>query len=190
MLTKYQSFYVLLPIAIWTFVRVGQLALRWRRGDSSVASPRAVASSLGLAAVGALLVVLPHFASSLVFYRNPFYPFLQDVFASWPTVPGAAAQMNNIVADWHVRAPTVLGERLSKAVQMVATFSFVPHYSFADDLPIYGSLFTLSFPLLLVVGRARRIWLGAAVAVGARLLWAFTSGSIGICRSSSPCWSR
>lgn len=174
LLTKYQSFYVLLPIALWTLVRLGQLALGWRRGDFSVASPRAVASALGLAAAGALLVVLPHFGSSLVFYRNPFYPFLQDVFASWPTVPGAAAQMNNIVADWHVRAPMVLGERLSKAAQLVATFSFVPHYSFSDNLPIYGSLFTLSLPLLLVTGRARRIWLGASVAVGAVLLWAFT----------------
>jgi hypothetical protein len=82
--------------------------------------------------------------------------------------------MNNIVADWHARAPTVLGERLSKAVQMVATFSLVPHYSFADNLPTYGSLFTLSLPLLLVTGRARRIWLGAALGVGALFLWAFT----------------
>ena len=173
LLTKLQSLYVLLPIALWTLVRVGQLALGWRRGDSSVASPRAVASALGLAAAGALLVVLPHFASNVVFYKNPFYPFLQDVFVSWPTVPGAAAQMN-IAADWHVRAPTVFGERLSKAVQMVATFSFVPHYSFCDDLPVYGSLFTLSLPLLLVTGRARRIWIAAAIAVGAVFLWAFT----------------
>ena len=174
LITKYQSFYVLVPFGIWALVRVGQLALGWRRGDSSVASPRAVASGLGLAAVGVLVVVWPHFGSSFVFYKNPFYPFLQDVIASWPTVPDAAAQMNYIIGDWHVRAPTVLGERLSKAAQMVATFSFVPHYSFADDLPTYGSLFTLLLPLLLVIGRARRIWIGAAVGVGALFLWAFT----------------
>src|SRR5579863_5302289 len=174
LITKYQSFYVLVPLGVWTLVRLGQLPLGWRRGDASIASPRAVASGLGLAAAGALLVVWPHFGSSLVFYKNPFYPFLQNVIASWPTVPGAAAQMNNIVADWQVRAPSVLGERLSKAVQMVATFSFVPHYSFADNLPTYGSLFTLSLPLLLFVGRARRLWLGAAVGVGALFLWAFT----------------
>ena len=174
LLTKYQSVYVLALLGIWTLARVGQLALGWRRGDSSVASPRAVASALGLAAAGVLVVVWPHFGSSAVFYKNPFYPFLQNVFASWPTVPGAAAQMNNIVADWHVRAPTVLGERLSKAVQMVATFSFVPHYSFSDNLSIYGSLFTLSLPLLLVTGRARRIWIGAAIGVGAIFVWAFT----------------
>jgi hypothetical protein len=174
LLTKYQSLYVLVLLGIWTLARVGQLALGWSRGDSSVVSPRAVVSALGLAAAGALLVILPHFGSSLVFYKNPFYPFLQNVIASWPTVPGAAVQMNSIVADWHAQAPTVLGERLSKAVEMVATFSFVPHYSFADNLPIYGSLFTLSLPLLLILGHARRIWIGAAVGVGALFLWAFT----------------
>jgi hypothetical protein len=174
LITKYQSCYVLALLGIWTLVRVGQLAVGWRRGDSSIASPRAVAAALGLAALGVLAVVWPHFASSIAFYQNPFYPFLQNVFASRPTVPGAATHMNNILADWHVRAPTALGERLSSAIKMVATFSFVPHYSFADNLPTYGSLFTLSLPLLLVIGRARRIWIGAAVAAGAVFCWAFT----------------
>jgi hypothetical protein len=174
LITKYQACYVLAPLGLWTLARVGRLAAGWGRGDRSVASPRAVAAALALAGAGLLAVVGPHFGSNLVFYRNPFYPFLQDVFASWPTVPGAAAQVSNIVADWHVRAPTALAERLSRAAQMVATFSFVPHYSFADDLPVYGSLFTLSLPLLLVTGRARRIWIGAAVGVGAVFLWAFT----------------
>jgi hypothetical protein len=174
LLTKYQSCYVLLPLALWTLARVARLALRWRRGDASAVAPRAMVAGLGLAAAGALLVTLPHFGSSLVFYKNPFYPFLQNVIPSAPTVPDAAAQMNNIVADWHVKPPFALSERLPAALKMLVTFSFVPHYSFSNGLPIYGSLFTLALPLLLILGRARKIWIGAAIAVGAIFLWADT----------------
>ena len=194
LLTKYQSCYVLLPIAIWTGIRVGRLALGWRRGDPSIASPcaspRAVASALGVAAAGALLVVLPHFGSSLVFYRNPFYPFLQNVFPSWPTVPGAAAQMNNIVADWHA-APAHGVRRAS-----------LERRPDGGHLLLRSALFVLRQPPdLRIVVHAVASAVAASPGERGESGWERRSpsvrsffgpsptGSIEICRSSCPSWS-
>ena len=40
-------------------------------------------------------------------------------------------------------------DRLAAGAKLAFTFSFVPHYSWVSGLPIFGSAFTLSLPLLL-----------------------------------------
>jgi hypothetical protein len=89
-------------------------------------------------------------------------------------LPDAAFQIDYLFADWRWHPPVALGERLKAAVLLVFTFSFKPHYTFGDDRPLFGSLFTLSLGLLPLLPRARRLWFGAYVGAGALFAWAFT----------------
>ena len=132
-------------------------------------------TTAGLAAGTALAVMLPHLISNFVFFRNPVYPLLQNVFtASTPTVDGAATSVKYMLADWRYLPPAPLLEKLAAGAKLAFTFSFVPHYSWVGGLPIFGSAFTLSLPLLLFLRDARRLWLGALLAIAAILAWALT----------------
>ena len=161
LLTKLHAVYLLAPLAALAAVRVA--------GARRRALPAAVA---GVAA--ALVVLALHFIRSVVFYGNPLYPLAQGSLPSHPTLPDAQLQMDHLFADWHYHAPSDLLERLRTAFELSFIFSFDPHYWFAHDLPTFGSLFTLLLPLLLVLGRVPRLWLGAGVGFGAVFAWAFT----------------
>jgi hypothetical protein len=174
-LSKFQAIYLLGPLTVWAVVRVVISLVRRMRGDSTSPSLAVMAQAIGLTAAVAVAVTLPHFLSNWVFYSNPMYPFLSDVFRnSHPAVSDGAMQAKMVVADWNWKPPAELGERLSKGLQMMFTFSFEPHYSFVNNLPVFGSVFTLSLPLLIAIKGARRLWLGAAIAMGAVLMWALS----------------
>jgi hypothetical protein len=89
-------------------------------------------------------------------------------------VKDGGMQASMVLADWRYRAPAVLSERLARAAEMSFTFSFAPHYSFVNDLPMFGSVFTLALPFLLVIRNPRRLWLGTFIAMAAVFIWAFT----------------
>jgi hypothetical protein len=173
--TKVQAHYLLAPIALVGLVQAVVLAVRRRRGDPDAPSLGAIAAGFGVAAAAGFVVMLPHFATNTVWFHNPLYPFAQDIFTGTrPTVKDGGLQANNILGDWHFRAPAVLSERLKDASEMAFTFSFIPHYSFVGELPIVGSVFTLALPFLLVIRNARRLWLGAFIAMGSIFVWAST----------------
>src|SRR6266496_1596018 len=168
LMAKAQGVYLVAPFAAILCLRAGQLVVRRSRGDRGIPSPAAIAATAGVAAAAALAVMLPHLISNFVFFRNPVYPLLQDVFArSTPTVDGAATIVKYMLADWRYLPPERLLERLGAAAKLAFTFSFVLHYSWVNGLPIFGSVFTLSLPLLLLVRAARRLWLGALLAMAA-----------------------
>lgn len=172
-LSKFQAIYLLAPLSVWALVRIIIALVQRKRGDTSAPSLRVMAEAIGLTAAVAVVLTLPHFLSNWVFYSNPMYPFLSDVFRnSHPAVSDGAMQAKMVVADWNWKPPEALGERLSKGLQMVFTFSFTPHYSFVNNLPVFGSVFTLSLPLLVAIKGARRLWLGAAIALGTLMMWA------------------
>lgn len=175
LLTKLQAYYLLLPIALIGGVRALALAIRARRGDPDAPSLREIATGFGLAAAAATVVLLPHFVTNTVWFRNPLYPFAQNIFTGtkW-TVKDGGMQASMVLADWRSRAPAVMSERLARAGELSFTFSFLPHYSFVGELPILGSVFTLALPFLLVIRNPRRLWLGAFIAMGAVFIWAFT----------------
>ena len=174
-LSKFQAIYVLAPLTVWALARVAVSIFRRARGDTTAPALPVMATAIGLTAAVAVLVTLPHFLSNWVFYSNPMYPFLSEVFRnSHPAVSDGALQAKNVVADWNWKPPAELGPRLSKGLEMVFSFSFVPHYSFVNNLPVFGSTFTLSLPLLLAIKGARRLWLGAAIAMGALMMWAIS----------------
>ena len=179
LMAKAQGVYLVAPFAALMCLRAGHLVVRRSRGDRRIPSPAAIATTAGLAAGTALAVMLPHLISNFVFFRNPVYPLLQNVFtASTPTVEGAATIVKYMLADWRYLPPEPLLDRLAAGAKLAFTFSFVPHYSWVGGLPIFGSAFTLSLPLLLFLHLffrdARRLWLGALLAIAAVLTWALT----------------
>jgi hypothetical protein len=175
-LTKVHALYIGAPLAFASVVRAAALTRRRAAGDLQAPSLLEIAQGLGLAAATTVFVMSPHLVGHLVFFKNPVYPLLQNVFtASTPAVKDAALQMDNLFVDWRWHPPHALGARAWAALKLVFTFSFEPHYSFIENLPMFGSLFTLGLALLpLIPPRAGRLWWGSAVGLGALFTWAFT----------------
>jgi hypothetical protein len=161
LLSKLQAVYLLAPLGMLAVLRV------------ALAPRRALRSALAGGALALALAAL-HFGKNWIFYGNPFYPLAQGWIESHPTLPDAQLQMTYLTADWQYLPPPGLGERLLEALRLAFTFSFDPHYWFEWDVPTFGSLFTLLLPLLLVLGRARRLWLASGVGFAAVFAWACT----------------
>ncbi len=172
LLTKLHAVYVLLPLTLVFGARFIGFAVGHVRNKSD--SRLVQAALAGAVAVGiAVLLLSLHFAKNYYYFGNPFFPLAQGKFGGSPEIADAQLQMDNLFADWRWHPPAG-AQKYWEALKLVFTFSFVPHYSFINDLPVFGSLFTLCLPLLLVTGRARALWLGAAVGVGALFTWACT----------------
>lgn len=185
LLTKYQAIY-LLPICA-VVVLVGLLIglaknLRaayasGKRGSKLLAAVDARRYLLApLMAAGVFLtLVSPHFVRNWVFYDNPFYPFLQNVFRSNPTQPDAVYYFREVFQDYNWRPHGTTWEQVSSSLKLLATFSFIPSYYFyRADWPNFGALFTYAAPFVLFVRRPARIWLGILVGLGAVFGWAIT----------------
>ncbi len=180
LLTKYQAVYLFVPLALVVAGHWAWFAARHRRpnlGPSDAPLPtwrdlvRAPAIVLGLGA----LLVSPHFLKNLIFYNNPVYPFMQQVFThSTPTLPNASEYIHLIFTDATWKPKGSFAHKLGHAVGLLFTFSFKPHYSFTRDVPAFGSLFTLCLPLVPFVRERGRIAIAAALAAGALLIWGMT----------------
>jgi len=170
--TKLQAHYLLVPIGLAALGRGVWLAIQRRRRDGATDVPtlRAIGSGYLLAVAAVFVVMLPHLATNLVYYGNPLYPFAQGLF-NGVTDPRMIA--DKVMPDYHFRPPEILSARLRAAAGMSFAFSFVPHYSFIDYLPMFGSVFTLALPLLLVIRDGRRLWLGTFITMGTLFMWAF-----------------
>jgi hypothetical protein len=178
MLTKLQAAYILVPAAALVLAALLRALARsaWVARNGTVGSTATARRLLlgPLAAVGCVVVLTaPHFVKNIIYHRNPFFPFAQDLFsASRPTIAGASLLVNNVLATWYLRPPAELGPRIRFALDGLVFFSFARGLD--RGLPYIGSLFTLSLPLVPFLRRAGRIRLGAVMAVGALALWAFT----------------
>ena len=104
--------------------------------------------------------MLPHLASNTVFYGNPLYPFAQSLF-NGVTDPRLMAEQGMV--DWGYKAARhPVGALRARAEMSFSSRSFRRRYSFVNNLPMFGSGFTLSLPLLVAIrktdvvcGRAR-----------------------------------
>jgi hypothetical protein len=124
-------------------------------------------SLLALAGV-TLLVTAPHWLKNLIWYGDPLYPQLAGVFNAHPWGPEFAARRADLDGIRHGAPMTTEG--LAQAVRSAFLFSFVPHDwdFFHRDVPVFGSLFTLTLPCLPFLRRAGRLWgiyLGSMLAV-------------------------
>ena len=164
-LTKYQSMYLLVPAGLAIFL----VALRalWRgRGRARALTGPAVLTLTFLVATA------PHWLANVVWHHNPVYPLLRGVFPSRPMVAG----WPGTTLDPGFEPTGTLFERLRETAASMFTFSFVPHDwpIFHRDIPVFGFLFTLTLPILLLepqAGRARA--LAAATLLGV-FIWYWT----------------
>lgn len=189
LLAKYQAIYLIFGIGLLllgAFLRFALMHLRARRNARKglPAAPETADSPppwrelvVGpLCLIGALaLVSSPHFLKNLAFYRNPVYPFAQDIFTrSTPTTPNASYLFEWLFKDYNWRPDGTLLQNIGSSLRLCFTFSFEPHYSFTHGVPNTGSLFTLTLPFLFFLRAPRRLWLGAIAGLGALFLWAMT----------------
>jgi hypothetical protein len=177
LLAKYQATYLIAPVAAVVGVHWLRLLAEHRfpilapDGVPRLPVRQLVWSPILTGAVG-LALVSPHFLRLWIFHHNPVYPFLQQVFrASTPTLPNAAFMFEQTATDPNWRPIGTLGEKLWHASKLFVTFSFEPHYSFTNNVPMFGSLFTLLLPLILFVRERSRILIAAVLASGAVLIW-------------------
>jgi hypothetical protein len=176
-LTKYQAVYLAIPIAPIVVV----LWLRdWMRAarapKDTVATLRRELLWAPVRLVGlCLILIFPHLIKNYLFYRNPVYPFLLQVFHnSRPTAPNSTVLVNNIFTDPGFVPTGTLFDKVWHALGLFCSFSFKPNYSFTKDVPAFGSLFTLLLPCLLLVPARRAVALTAFIATGALLVWGMT----------------
>lgn len=166
-LSKYQAIYMIVACGLMLAVR--WLVLAHRRTPGLVRPPLVV---IGVA----LLVAAPHFVKNAVFYANPFYPFAQSHFGGNPTHPRAAELFENMLGEAGNHPDGEGLARIVETVRLMLDFSFHPHYTvgWVADWPVFGSLFTLLLPCVLILRRPGRIALGASACLVALAIWSNT----------------
>lgn len=176
LLTKYQAVYLIAPVGLLFGPRWLVNVIRAVRTPGGAPRGRLAELSMiaGALVLGIGLVSAPHFLKNAIFYHNPVYPFMQRVFASRPSVPNAAFLFENNFTDINWVPKGTLLERLKHALLLSQTFSFVPHYSFTKNFPVFGSLFTLLLPILPFVRQRGRIALAVLMAFTGLFMWCYT----------------
>lgn len=171
-LSRYQSVYMIAACgsviaARWCWVLAAEL-----RGRRRVDRRKLWRAPLLVIGVG-LAVSSPHFIKNLVFYGDPIYPFLVGKVASaHPTHPEAVAFFKETLGNPGNRPKFAGSERLTAAFELFFSFSFRPHHVVVkQDWPIFGSLFTLLMPCVLLVKDNRRIWIGIWCCFVVILVW-------------------
>jgi hypothetical protein len=172
-LTKYQSMYILIPSILFVlFVTAREL---WRARRAPISDRTSLGRLLagpGALALAAVVATAPHWLANAVWHHNPLYPMLRGLFPSRPMVPG----WPGTTLDAAFELTGTLPEKLRDTAKTVFTFSFVPHDwgPFHRDVPVFGFLFTLTLPVLLLArGAARARALAAATLLGV-FIWYWT----------------
>ncbi|HLK93307.1 MAG TPA: hypothetical protein VKZ18_25675 [Polyangia bacterium] len=164
-LTKYQSMYLLVPAGL--AILLVSLRAVWRaRGR-----PRALAGP-ALLALTFLVATASHWLANVVWHGNPVYPLLRGLFPSRPMVPGWAG----MTLDGGFQPTGTLFEKLRQTAAAMFTFAFVPNDwpIFHRDVPVFGFLFTLTLPILLLARRAGRARALAAATLLGVAIWYWT----------------
>ena len=102
----------------------------------------------------ALALTSPHWLKNWAFYGDPVFPVLRH----WlPAHPWAAAAEAPHRTWFTLKAPPANLSGIVDMVKTFATFSFVPHDfpQYHRDVPVFGSLFTLTTPFLFVIRKQR-----------------------------------
>jgi hypothetical protein len=176
MLVKYQALYLLSAVTLVCAVRWIQLVAypAFKKRKPPPGRARRLVVALALAVGTATLVTAPHFAKNTVFYGNPLYPFAQQVFST--THPKHMPGVYKEAKRPKVFGPNIKGfERAGWAMKSLFDYSLTTrNRGLTERRPYMGALFSILLPCLLLVRRSRRIWLTAAVAIPAFLLWAYT----------------
>jgi hypothetical protein len=168
LLTRYQSLYLFIPVG-------ALLAVRWLVLGTGLDRTVAVADRSRLWRGPATLIVLgallsaPHFLKNWIFYGNPVYPFMVELFRGSHPVTGVPHQLTD--EAWHPKGTFFV--KLRNAVEMVFTYSFHPHYASPKNVGVIGSLFTLLLPTLPFLRRTKRLWVFTLMSLAVVFTWAW-----------------
>jgi hypothetical protein len=129
----------------------------------------------GLAAFVAvtLIVTSQHWLRNWVFYGDPVYPLLADVFNPRPwTVDSARWQATFQEIKWI--PDTVLVREIRDLLRILVTFSFDVHDfpSYHGKIPVFGSLFTFATVALPFLRGTRRPWAVTLATYAGMIYWA------------------
>jgi hypothetical protein len=174
-LTKYQAIYLVVPIAIGIGVRA--VVVGWRQRSlwrSPLRSLRAAVVPLAVFAGVCLALTAVHWLKNVIWYGDPMYPALYKHLTLRPWNPDADPVFNLQPPDFMVSG--TLGHKLKETTQALATFAFRPHdwERFHRDWPVFGFLFTLLVPMVLVLPGARRPRALAAATILGVAIWYWT----------------
>ncbi len=168
--TKFQCLYLVTPVALLLSVRFIWLGVVWVKGVAEAAAELRsnLAFSPALFIGGTLLSFGPHLLTNTIFYHNPVYPLLLDLFPSVPMIEG-------FPHDPMVQATAAESviERIKNAGKLMFSFSFDPQPTPLGKAPYFGSMFTILSPVVLLFPRNRRLWISLFLAQGALFMWGF-----------------
>jgi hypothetical protein len=177
-LTKYQAISLVLPAVAAVAVASGRAL--WKARQSPALAPTSRAEALrgaGALMLAALVATSPHWLANVVWYGDPVYPMLSAWLPDHPMVKGwagATAAFTGGMTAW-TPSGTVL-QKLAESAGGIFTFAFIPHDwpNFHRDLPVFGFLFTLTLPVLVLARGAGRARLLAAGTLLGLLAWYWT----------------
>ncbi len=154
---------MLLPVPLATIaVRAVWLFVQGKRGKVDAAVQRQAWRSPLLAAAVLVAALSPLWLENLLWYGDPLYPTLNRWFSPEPWSENAAYRFAWGYQDAQMWAPERDVNGLLETLRALVTFSFDPHdwKRFHHDVPVFGSLFTLLLPtLVLCRGVKRTAWL-------------------------------
>jgi hypothetical protein len=149
------------PVAV-VFGRALWLFVQGKRGKVDAKALKNSWRSPLLAALVMVVATSPLWLKNLIWFGDPAYPTLSRWFSPRPWSQDAAYRFAWGYTDAQMWAPERTLNGLIETFEAVVTFSFVPHdwKRFHHDVPVFGSLFTLLLPtLVLCRGVKRTAWL-------------------------------
>ncbi|MDC0741021.1 hypothetical protein [Polyangium mundeleinium] len=110
--------------------------------------------------LAALVATSPLWLKNFVFYGDPVYPLSHRFLNLHPFSEDAAYRFQYGYLEGKMWAPTRDLAGLAETASSLWLFSFLPNDwgKFHGDVPVFGSLFTLLLPALLLVRVDRRVW--------------------------------
>jgi hypothetical protein len=157
--TKYTAVILVAPFALGMFLR----SIFCMARDRSIGSLAAFATLV----VAPLVFTAPHWLKNFIWYGDPVYPLLHAHLPIRPWNPDAIHQLT--LLERVGRPGSFTGDGIVAALKATVTFSFIPNdwQQFHRDVPIFGSVFTLTLPCLFFArGAWRFAWVHLTVMVG------------------------
>lgn len=166
LLSKYSAWGLLFPAAFLVLVRAGMLALRRLRGAPVRVLPAFVACG-----ACALALSTPHWLKNWIWYGDPLFPILYKWLKVHPWAAESPASFRLFVSFTFPPAPGWKG--VADALAATLTFSFVPNdwWAFHHDVPVFGSLFTLTMLCLPFARAPFRLWLAYLGIMASMVAW-------------------
>lgn len=146
-----------------------------RTGSGSVWQPTSLLAPVGACAAALLALSAQYWLRNWVWYGDPLYPVLHEHLRVRPWSPEAAASYRLFKSFTFPPAPGWQG--VQDALAATLTFSFKPNdwAVLHRDVPVLGSLFTLSMLCLPFLRAPLRLWLTYLGVMVAIVAWYLTT---------------